>query len=152
MNARKERQAHILKLITDYQISTQDELIGRLTEDGMQVTQATISRDLKELKLVKKVGSDGKSYYSVGTTDRELHQERYDSILSGAILTVDHALNTCVVKTHAGMANAAGAALDALDFEGVVGTLAGDDTIFVLCRTEERAEAFCQELRERIFA
>jgi transcriptional regulator of arginine metabolism len=152
MNARKERQAHILKLITDYQISTQDELILHLTEDGVQVTQATISRDLKELKLVKKVGSDGKSYYSVGTTDRELHQERYNSILAGAILSVDSALNTCVVKTHVGMANAAGAALDALDFEGIVGTLAGDDTIFVLCRTEERAEAFCQELRERILA
>lgn len=152
MNARKERQAHILKLITDFQISTQDELIRHLTEDGVQVTQATISRDLKELKLVKKVGSDGRSYYSVGTTDRELHQERYDSILAGAILSVDYALNTCVVKTHVGMANAAGAALDALDFKGVVGTLAGDDTIFVLCRTEERAEAFCQELRERILA
>jgi transcriptional regulator of arginine metabolism len=152
MNARKERQAHILKLITDYQISTQDELILHLTEDGVQVTQATISRDLKELKLVKKVGSDGKSYYSVGTTDRELHQERYNSILAGAMLSVDSALNTCVVKTHVGMANAAGAALDALDFEGIVGTLAGDDTIFVLCRTEERAEAFCQELRERILA
>ncbi len=152
MNARKERQAHILKLITDCQISTQDELIRHLTEDGMQVTQATISRDLKELKLVKKVGSDGKSYYSIGTTDRELHQERYDSILAGAVLSVDYALNTCVVKTHVGMASAAGAALDALDFKGVVGTLAGDDTIFVLCRTEERAEAFCQELRERILA
>lgn len=152
MNARKERQAHILKLITDCQISTQDELIRHLTEDGMQVTQATISRDLKELKLVKKVGSDGKSYYSIGTTDRELHQERYDSILAGAVLSVDCALNTCVVKTHVGMASAAGAALDALDFKGVVGTLAGDDTIFVLCRTEERAEAFCQELRERILA
>lgn len=152
MNARKERQAHILKLITDCQISTQDELIRHLTEDGVQVTQATISRDLKELKLVKKVGNDGKSYYSVGTADRELHQERYDSILAGAILSVDYALNICVVKTHVGMANAAGAALDALDFEGIVGTLAGDDTIFVLCRTEERAEAFCQELRERILA
>ncbi len=152
MNARKERQAHILKLITDCQISTQDDLIRHLTEDGMQVTQATISRDLKELKLVKKVGSDGKSYYSIGTTDRELHQERYDSILAGAVLSVDYALNTCVVKTHVGMASAAGAALDALDFKGVVGTLAGDDTIFVLCRTEERAEAFCQELRERILA
>lgn len=152
MNARKERQAHILKLITDCQISTQDELIRHLTEDGMQVTQATISRDLKELKLVKKVGSDGKSYYSIGTTDRELHQERYDSVLAGAVLSVDYALNTCVVKTHVGMASAAGAALDALDFKGVVGTLAGDDTIFVLCRTEERAEAFCQELRERILA
>ncbi len=152
MNARKERQAHILKLITDFQISTQDELIRHLTEDGVQVTQATISRDLKELKLVKKVGSDGRSYYSVSTTDRELHQERYDSILAGAILSVDYAMNTCVVKTHVGMANAAGAALDALDFKGIVGTLAGDDTIFVLCRTEERAEAFCQELRERILA
>ncbi len=152
MNARKERQAQILRLITEYQISTQDDLIRRLTEDGVQVTQATISRDLKELKLVKKVGSDGRSYYSVGTTERELHQERYDSILAGAILSVDYALNTCVVKTHVGMANAAGAALDALEFEGIVGTLAGDDTIFVLCRTEERAEAFCQELRERILA
>lgn len=152
MNARKERQAQILRLITEYQISTQDDLIRRLTEDGVQVTQATISRDLKELKLVKKIGSDGRSYYSVGTTERELHQERYDSILAGAILSVDYALNTCVVKTHVGMANAAGAALDALEFEGIVGTLAGDDTIFVLCRTEERAEAFCQELRERILA
>lgn len=152
MNARKERQAQILRLITEYQISTQDDLIRRLTEDGVQVTQATISRDLKELKLVKKVGSDGRSYYSVGTTERELHQERYDSILAGAILSVDYALNTCVVKTHVGMANAAGAALDALEFEGIVGTLAGDDTIFILCRTEERAEAFCRELRERILA
>jgi len=150
MNARKKRQDYILKLIAEYTVSTQDELIGLLTAEGYQVTQATVSRDLKELKLVKKVGPDGKSYYSVGVRENERHRARYDSILSDAVLSVDFALNTCVIKTHAGMANAVGAALDALAFDGVVGTLAGDDTIFVLCRNEEITGTFCETIRSRL--
>jgi len=140
MSVRKDRQNTIIRLIGEKPISTQDELIQELRAHGFDVTQATISRDIKELKLIKKVGAGGKSVYSINKADSDLFQAKYNSILSGALLSADYAQNICVVKTHVGMANAACAALDAMDWDGIVGTLAGDDTIFVCCRTEEKAK------------
>lgn len=150
MNIRKQRQQAILELIKAYQISTQDELIARLLEKGFEVTQATISRDIKELKLVKKIGSSGKSVYTANETPHEKLSSKYNAIFSEALISVDYALNTCVIKTHVGMANAACAALDATDNDTILGTIAGDDTIFVLCRSEEATKALCEKISEAI--
>ena len=83
------------------------------------MTQATISRDIKELKLIKQVGADGKSVYSAGTREVDGYPNAAESILPGAITSTDYALNTCVIRTHAGMANAVGAALDSMNWDGI---------------------------------
>lgn len=150
MSLRKTRQDKIISLITTEQISTQDELIKGLKEHGFTVTQATISRDIKELKLIKKIGEGGRSVYSVGTSQNELLSAKYQTIFSGTVVSVDYAMNTCVIKTHGGMANAACAAIDAMHLDGVVGTLAGDDTIFVLCKTEDAAAKLCESVQSMV--
>ncbi len=146
MNARKDRQNTIQTLIRTEQISTQDELIQKLRERGFEVTQATVSRDIKDLKLIKKVGPSGKSVYSLGSEDNEVVLSRYNAILSEALVSTDYAENICVVKTHGGMANAAAAAIDTMEWDGIVGTLAGDDTVFVLCRNEEKTKKFYEAM------
>lgn len=136
----------IRMLIREGQISTQDELIQKLREKGYDVTQATVSRDIKELKLIKKVGPNGKSIYCLNTDTEGIGSAKYNAILSEAIVSVDFAENIVVIKTHSGMAGAAAAAIDATDSEGVVGTLAGDDTIFVLCRDREQVRSFYENV------
>lgn len=150
MSVRKDRQSMIKKLIREEQISTQDELIQRLFANGFEVTQATVSRDIKDLKLIKKVGPSGKSVYCLGNNDDDMALSRYNAILTEALVSADYAGNICVVKTHSGMANAAGAAIDAMEWDGLVGTIAGDDTIFVLCRDEEKAAKFSEAMSRQI--
>lgn len=150
MSIRKVRQNKIISLIEEFPISTQDELIEKLREHDFEVTQATVSRDIKELKLIKKIGPTGKSIYTISKNDNEALLSKYQAIFEGTVISVDYAINTCVVKTHIGMANAACAAIDAMKWEGVIGTIAGDDTIFVLCRTEENAKAFCNAVQDII--
>lgn len=147
MNARKERQNQILALIERESVTTQDELIQKLREHGFEVTQATISRDIKELKLVKAIGPDGRSCYTVGAREPEHFTNPASGILPGAVLSTDYAMNTCVIKTRAGMAGAVCASIDGMEWDGLLGTIAGDDTIFVLCRTEEKARNFRDDLR-----
>ena len=136
------RQSKILELISRKQIETQEELCSLLNAEGYEVTQATVSRDIKDLKLIKQIGLDGKSIYSAGAREPDGYPNVAESILPGAITSTDFALNTCVIKTHAGMANAVGAALDSMNWDGILGTIAGDDTVFVLCRTETKARNF----------
>lgn len=140
MNIRKKRQEALLLIIKDEAISTQDELIVRLREKGFDVTQATVSRDIKDTKIIKVQGPMGKSVYSPPAAGAQPFVSKYQSILSDAACNVDYAGYTCVIKCFSGMANAACAAIDSMHWDGVVGTLAGDDTIFVLCRTEAKAE------------
>lgn len=142
MNARKDRQNQILTLIAEEPIATQDELILKLREHGYEVTQATISRDIKELKLVKQVGPDGRSVYRAGSRDTDGRPTGVDSLLPGAVRSTDYAMNTCVIHTLSGMAGAVCASIDGMNWDGILGTLAGDDTIFVLCRTEAKARNF----------
>ncbi|NLL63552.1 MAG: arginine repressor [Ruminococcaceae bacterium] len=146
---RKRRQNAIVELISNETISTQDELIQKLKVKGFKVTQATVSRDIKDLKLIKKIGDSGKSVYSLNMDEDEKLVTKYHTILSGSVISVDYATNISVLKTHSGMANAACASIDAMNWEGVVGTLAGDDTIFVLCRSEQDARNFCIEIKEK---
>ena len=140
---KRKRHALILELIQQYEITTQDELLAKLRENGFEVTQATVSRDIKDLRLVKvlterkAMSPSGQYRYMAGAAQGDEYLAKFYTIFSGSVISVDYAGNTCVVKCYAGMAQAACAAIDAMHFEGIVGTLAGDDTIFVLCRTPE---------------
>lgn len=150
MGIRKSRQDAILELIKEKPIYTQDDLIKGLAKKGFDTTQATISRDIKELKLIKRIGKDGKSSYTTSETSSEKLTSKFNAIFSEAVISSDYAINTCVIKTHVGMANAACAALDADPHSEIVGTLAGDDTIFALCRTEEAAKNLNEKLNKVI--
>ncbi|MEG0979963.1 MAG: arginine repressor [Oscillospiraceae bacterium] len=150
MNIRKRRQNLIIELINKDVISTQEELLKKLKENDYDVTQATVSRDIKELKLIKKVGQNGRSRYAINQSETDDFLSKYFSILSGSVLSVDYAVNTSVIKCYAGMANAACAAIDSMDWEGVVGTLAGDDTIFVICRNEDAAKQLKESIEKMI--
>ncbi|MEG1180384.1 MAG: arginine repressor, partial [Oscillospiraceae bacterium] len=140
----------IIELINKDVISTQEELLKKLKENDYDVTQATVSRDIKELKLIKKVGQNGRSRYAINQSETDDFLSKYFSILSGSVLSVDYAVNTSVIKCYAGMANAACAAIDSMDWEGVVGTLAGDDTIFVICRNEDAAKQLKESIEKMI--
>ena len=136
---KKNRHEAILNLISQQDIGTQEELMQKLNDMGYKVTQATVSRDIKYLKLIKTPVASGQYKYSYVNSDGEDFSGKYYSILSHSVTSVDYAGNMAVVKCYAGMANAACAAMDNLDIDNVVGTLAGDDTIFVLCRDEQSA-------------
>ena len=144
---KKKRLELILKVIEAKDISTQEELLFELREHGLDVTQATVSRDIKELGLVKSMGRNGKYRYAVPKTAGGEAVKNFHNIIAPSVLWVDYAVNTVVIKCYAGMAQAVCAAIDTMDFSGVVGTLAGDDTIFVLCRSEQLAVEFMQSVK-----
>lgn len=139
---KKGRHEAILSLIKKEKIGTQDELMQRLNEMGYKVTQATVSRDIKALKLIKTPFEAGQYRYTVSSGEGEDHSGKYYSILSHSVTDVNFAGNMVVVKCFSGMAQAACAAIDNLMLDKIVGTLAGDDTIFVLCKDEENAANF----------
>lgn len=139
------RHARILEIIDRYEVETQDELAEKLCEIGMEVTQATVSRDIKELRLVKVMTDDGRYRYSAMNQDGALKNERLLIILREAFVSSDYANNILVIKTLPGMAQAVAASLDALGWSEILGSIAGDDTMMVVCR----AEKFAEELMER---
>ena len=145
------RHAKILELIEAYEIETQDELAQKLCEEGFQVTQATVSRDIKELSLVKTLGSNGQYKYDIPASTKDKSKSPEDLfvnifIQSGA--NVDIAMNTVVIKTHTGMAQAVCSKLDNTGYKALVGTIAGDDTIFALFKTEHDANVFYNAMKE----
>lgn len=150
---KKRRHSKILEIINKYDIETQEDLQNSLKEHGFEVTQATISRDIRELKLIKHLSDDGKYVYAVRTVQpaNDLEVKAY-SIFRDAIASSDYALNMVCIKCYTGMAGAACATIDSLHWEGVLGTLAGDDTIFVLCKTEEYAKLFIEHLEKLLDA
>lgn len=128
---RYPRQDKIVELITNEDIGTQEELAKKLRESGFKVTQATVSRDIKELQLIKTVASNGMSRYAV--PEREGHiTNRYERIFRSTVRAIKSSGNIIVVKTLPGCANAAGEAIDSLASESVLGSLAGDNTVFVV--------------------
>ncbi len=140
------RHTKILELIDNYDIETQDELAKKLQEAGFTVTQATVSRDIREMRLTKVATTKGKQKYSVSSgTDSEI-AERSVRVFKEAVIKMDYAQNTLVIKTLAGMANAVGAALDTMQENEIVGTLAGDDTVFCLLKTQQQAAAIMEKL------
>lgn len=136
---KKERQAKIKELIEKYKIDTQDELIKRLKESGFPATQATMSRDIKELKLTKI--SDGKnSYYYVFPNSLSAENiNKLNASLTHLITSVNCAMNIIVIKTHAGMAQAVATGIDNIKSTDILGCVAGDDTIFIVTTTPEIA-------------
>lgn len=140
---KKLRQHKILEIINNHKIDTQDELIKRLAEFDIIATQATLSRDIKELKLIKV--NDGKSgyYYAMPNTKKTdpVDVPRTTHSLSHLIISVDNAMNIVVIKTHAGMAQAVATGIDHMDSSMILGCVAGDDTIMVVTATPEDAKA-----------
>lgn len=144
---KKKRQAKILDLIQKHDVGTQEELADRLKEEGFSVTQATISRDIRELKLSKMSTETGVQKYIV-LEQRNGHLEnRYVRVLQEAYSSVDTAQNLVVIRTVSGMAMAVAAALDAMKLPEVVGCIAGDDTIFVAVHTVEETRLLKEKVR-----
>ncbi|MCR5484796.1 MAG: arginine repressor [Clostridiales bacterium] len=148
---KKERLKKILEIISEYPISTQEELLAKLRESGLDVTQATVSRDIKELRIVKSMESNGQyRYISGASADAEMLGNKFRSIFSHSVKSSDYAGNMLVIHCFNGMAQAACAAFDSMTWDGLVGTIAGDDTVFVLCRTEDIARQMRDEINNVI--
>ena len=144
------RHARTLDIIAEHPIETQDELLTRLREEGFKATQATISRDIKDLRLVKTLGSDGKYRYVSASRSSTDIRTNFSNLFSTSVNSIDVAQNLVVIKTLSGMAQAVCAALDSADYPSVVGTIAGDDTIFIACRTADLAVSLTEELKKLI--
>ncbi|MEF9952588.1 MAG: arginine repressor [Clostridium sp.] len=134
------RHAKILELITQNDIETQEELVDALRCQGMDVTQATVSRDVKELKLIKVLSSLGRYKYASITQSENVLSEKLVNIFTQTVINIDYVGNAILLKTLSGSGSAAAEAIDTLGFDGIVGTIAGDNTILVLARTEEKAQ------------
>lgn len=134
---RYSRQNKIIELISNNEIDTQDKLVSMLKECGYEVTQATISRDIKELQLVKTLTSSGKYKYSVHKSQDLPVSDRFVKIFRETITSVDASGNIIVVKTLSGCANAAGEAIDTSNFDHIIGSLAGDNTLLLIADSPE---------------
>lgn len=143
---KSRRHEMILDLIAEHEIETQEELLKKLKEKGFQATQATVSRDIRELRLVKVQSGDGYKYAINASRDTVDMSFKFHAVFTESVTAVDYAENMVVIKCYVGMANAACAALDSVQWEGVVGTLAGDDTIFCLMRSKNEAVRFSEQL------
>ncbi len=136
---KNKRHQRIMELIEQFDIETQEELVGKLLEDGFNITQATVSRDIRELKITKVSNGKGRQKYVVLNNDTEHLADKYIRIIRDGLTGMDTAQNILVIKTVSGMAMAVAAALDAMNLEEVVGSIAGDDTIMVAVRTTQDA-------------
>ncbi len=144
---KSKRQAHILALIKEHDIETQSDLLEMLKKDGFPVTQATVSRDIRELRLIKTLTSSGVYKYAPETPSSE-EVLSYAYLFATAIVSVSAAHNLVVIKTQNGMAQAVCAALDATERTGVLGTIAGEDTIFAATRTDAVALELAADIRK----
>ena len=145
------RQAEILAIIQENDIETQDQLLEKLKERGLRSTQATISRDIKELHLVKELTGHSTYKYAVSERKTSLNVAgRLNTIFRESVTSFDSAQNLVVLKTMPGLASAACSALDKMNLPEIVGTLAGDDTAFIAMRDVQSAATLCTELREQI--
>lgn len=134
-----QRHIKIREIITKNEIETQDELVDYLKEAGFNVTQATVSRDIKELHLVKVPLIDGRYKYSLPSDQRFNPLQRLRRALMDSFVSIDGSENLIVMKTLPGNANAIGALIDNLDWDDIIGTICGDDTILVICRHKEKS-------------
>ena len=139
---KEKRQNKIKEIIETKDIETQDELLDELRKEGFEITQATISRDMREMKLTKVLGENGKQKYSMQKSFNTDVEKKYKKVLSAGIVSVDNADNLIVIRTVSGMAMAVAAALDNMDIPGLMGCIAGDDTIFAAARNKE----FCKQI------
>lgn len=147
-----ERHAKIIELIRKYDIETQEELADRLNKEGYNVTQATVSRDIRELKLTKVSVGYGRQKYVVLDSKDGVGSDRFIRILREAYVSVDMAQNILVVKTVSGMAMAVAAAIDAMEWNEIVGCIAGDDTIMCAVRTVDDTRNLMERIRRLVQA
>ncbi len=146
-----KRQIKILEIIENNDIDTQETLQLELQNSGFDVTQATVSRDIKELKLIKTLSNSGSYKYAVPANLKEKSPlSSLISLLRESVASIDYAINTVVIKCHTGMAMAVCAKIDNADFSNIVGTIAGDDTIFVLMKSEEDSVNLVKNLNNLI--
>ena len=146
------RHSKIIELIHRYDIETQEELAEKLNEEGFEVTQATVSRDIRELKLAKLALDNGKQKYIILQNQDVQMNDKYLRVLKEGYLSVDRAENILVVKTVSGMAMAVAAALDAMNWSEIVGCIAGDDTIMAAIRTKEDALIVMDKIRKIVIS
>ncbi len=148
---KSKRQEKILELILDHPVQTQEQLLSELEESGFHTTQATISRDIKQLRIIKELGQNGTyCYRAASRTAEHTFSNKLNLIFKQCIISADYAQNMIVIKTMPGLASAACSALDKLSAPDLLGTLAGDDTCFVVMRDSQAAMDLCVEIREQI--
>jgi transcriptional regulator of arginine metabolism len=146
LTVKRTRHEEILNLIEKNIVTTQEDLLALLKESGFNVTQATVSRDIKELRLVKTMDSDNNYRYTTISAGGENITPKFADIFASSVISIDYAVNDVVIRCYTGMANAACMALDSMNWQDIVGTLAGDDTIFVVTRNETAAERLTEKL------
>ncbi len=145
---KSQRQAKILEIISNKNVETQEQLLAELQAAGFRGTQATVSRDIKELRIVKELTSLGNYRYT--TSSNELSgtfSARLNTIFRECVVSFDYAQNIIVIRTLPGLANAAASAIDTMNMSTVVGSLAGDDTVMIVMRDMNAAASFCGEIK-----
>lgn len=145
---KNERQARILEIIKQSDVHTQDEITEILKREGFKVTQATVSRDLKELKLTKSMSSAGKYRYVSHASYDQMSIVKLNATMLSSIVGVRYSMNNVVIKTFPGLAQAVASSVDSMNVDSILGCVAGDDTIIVVTTDEESAEKFGNKLRE----
>ena len=141
------RHEKIIELIQQYDIDTQEELAARLNEAGFKVTQATVSRDIRALKMTKVAGKDDKSHYAILNSASQELGDKYTRVLHDALTSIDIGQNMIVIRTVPGMAMGVAAALDALNWKEILGCIAGDDTVMCVSRDVEQAKTAADKLK-----
>jgi transcriptional regulator of arginine metabolism len=145
-----QRHLKIREIISTYDIETQDDLVEQLKNAGYLITQATVSRDIKELHLIKVPTREGVYKYSLPVDQKFNPEIKLKRILADCFLTMDFAKNLIVVKTLPGNANAIGALIDSLEWEEVLGTLCGDDTLLIICRSDHLSDLIMERIRDML--
>ena len=148
---KSQRQAKIMEIISNRNVETQEQLLALLQEEGFRGTQATISRDIKELRIVKELTSLGTYRYTTANNEMaNSFSARLNTIFRECVTGFDYAQNLIIIRTLPGLASAAGSAIDAMNMSMVVGSLAGDDTVMIVMRDNNSAAAFCGEIKNLI--
>ena len=147
---KKNRHEKIIEIVEKHEVETQDELIEHLRKLGYEVTQATVSRDIRELKLTKVMGEKGSYRYELPKSNEAIGSFKFSHALAESVTSVDYALNTVVIKTFPGMAQAVAVGIDNLHLQVILGCVAGDDTILVVARSAEAAADLNSRIKEII--
>ncbi len=147
---KSDRQKEIMRIIRNNSIETQDDLILHLNQSGYIVTQATISRDIRELNITKSLNSEGRYAYSMPKDDSLDHHAVYGDTITRSVRSINFACNTVVLKTYPGLANAVAAGIDSGKYDEVLGCVAGDDTIIVVTKNDESAKSFSEQIAKSV--